>query len=155
LENLPVLAKRHTYLTVRTSDNMVHVFQRLKVLGNTFMKKKKPINYLRSHRQRWGFSQRELANLFGWSRSEVISRIEQKKRLPNLKLIIACFILFGVPVADMFPDIADRVDAIVMAGVWEMYEKIQGNSSKRTKKKIELLESAIARAKLRKPAFAV
>src|SRR5262245_56261558 len=102
-------------------------------LGNTFMEKRKPINYLRSHRQRWGFSQGELAHLLGRDRSEVISRIEQKKRLPNVEMIIACFILFGVEAAEMFPDIVNGVDAVVMGRVWEMYEKIQGNPSKRTK----------------------
>jgi DNA-binding XRE family transcriptional regulator len=119
------------------------------------MKKRNPVNYLRSHRQRWGFSQGELARLLGWSRPEVVSRIEQKERLPNLKLMIACFILFGIPAAEMFPDIADGVESIVMERIWEMYEKIQGNPSRKTKKKIELLESAIERAKLGKHASAL
>jgi hypothetical protein len=36
-----------------------------------------------------------------------------------------------------------------MARVWEVYEEIQGNPSRRTKTKIELLEDAIARAEER------
>jgi hypothetical protein len=42
-----------------------------------------------------------------------------------------------------------------MARVWEMYETIQGDPSRRTKKKIELLEAAIERADRRKRAAAV
>jgi hypothetical protein len=39
-----------------------------------------------------------------------------------------------------------------MARVQELYETIQGNPSRRTKKKIELLEAAIERADRRKRA---
>jgi hypothetical protein len=39
-----------------------------------------------------------------------------------------------------------------MARVWEMYESIQGDPSKKTKIKIELLEGAIGRAEHRKQA---
>jgi hypothetical protein len=39
-----------------------------------------------------------------------------------------------------------------MARVWELYEKIQGDPSRKTKIKIELLEGAIQRADQRKRA---
>jgi transcriptional regulator with XRE-family HTH domain len=114
------------------------------------MKTRKPVNYLRSYRLRWGLSQGELANLLGWTGAEVVSRIEKKQRPPTLKLVIACFILFGAPAAELFPDISASIDTDVMARVWEMYEKIQGNPSRKTKVKIELLEGAIRRAEQRK-----
>ncbi len=116
------------------------------------MKTKKPKNYLRSYRLRWGLSQGELAKLLGWKRAEVISRIEKKIRPPTLKLVIACFILFGAPAAELFPDISASIEIDVMARVWEMYESIQGDPSRKTKKKIELFEAAIERAERRKQA---
>lgn len=116
------------------------------------MKTRKPLNYLRSYRLRWGLSQGDLAHLLGWKGAEVVSRIEQKQRPPTLKLVIACFILFGAPAAELFPDISVSVEASVMARVWEMYEKIQGDPSRKTKKRIELFEAAIARAQVRKHA---
>jgi transcriptional regulator with XRE-family HTH domain len=116
------------------------------------MKARKPVNYLRSYRLRWGLSQGELAHLLGWKRPEVVSRIEKKQRSPTLKLVIACFVLFGTPAAELFPDISASIDADVMARVWEMYEKIQGDRSRKTKIKIELLEAAIERAEQRKRA---
>jgi transcriptional regulator with XRE-family HTH domain len=116
------------------------------------MKTRKPVNYLRSYRLRWGLSQGELANLLGWRGAEVVSRIEKKQRPPTLKLVIACFILFGAPAAELFPDISASIDTNVMARVWEMYEKIQGDPSRKTKMKIELLEGAIRRAEQRKHA---
>jgi hypothetical protein len=65
-------------------------------------------------------------------------------------LVIACFILFGTPAAELFPDISASIETDVMARVWEMYEKIQGDPSKKTKTKIELFEGAIKRAEQRK-----
>lgn len=114
------------------------------------MKKRKPVSYLRSYRLRWGLSQIELADLLGWKRPGVISRIEKKQRPPTLKLVIGCFILFGTPAAELFPDIAANIEADVMGRVWNLYEKIQGNPSLKTKIKIELLEDAIEREKQRK-----
>jgi transcriptional regulator with XRE-family HTH domain len=113
------------------------------------MKFKTPRNYLRSYRLRWSLSQSELASLLGWERSEIISRIEKKKRYPTLRLVMACFILFGTPAAELFPDIAASVETDVMGRIWEFYQKIQGDSSKKTRVKIELLEDAIERAKQR------
>jgi hypothetical protein len=111
--------------------------------------KMKNLNYLRSYRLRWGLSQSELAYLLGWSRSEVISRVEMKQRAPTLKLVIGCFILFGSSAAELFPDLSSAIEAEVMARTWEMYERIQGDPSKKTKKQIELLESVIERAAAR------
>jgi hypothetical protein len=110
----------------------------------------KNLNYVRSNRLRWGLSQRELAYLLGWPRSEVISRIEMKQRAPTLNLVIGCFVLFGTAAAELFPDLSAAIEAEVMARVWELYEKIQGDPSKKTKRKIELLEDAIKRAEQRK-----
>lgn len=113
------------------------------------MKKKSSVNYLRSYRLRWGLSQGELVYLLGWKRPELISRIEKKQRPPTLKLVIACFVLFGTPAAELFPDISARIEAEVMARIWDYYESIQGDPSRKAKKKIELLEAAIERAKER------
>ena len=115
-------------------------------------KTRKPVNYLRSFRLRWGFSQGELAHLLGWNRSEVVSRIEKKQRPPNLKLVIACFILFGTAAAELFPDISAGIETDVMARVWEKYDQIQGHPTRKNKIKIELFEDAIKRAEQRKRA---
>ena len=116
------------------------------------MNQRRPINYLRSYRLRWGLSQKDLAYLLGWDRPDVISRIEKKQRPPTLALVMACFILFDASAAELFPDISAGIEHLIMARIQEMYETIQGDPSKRTKKKIELLEDAIARADRRKRA---
>jgi hypothetical protein len=58
-------------------------------------------------------------------------------------------VLFGTPAAELFPDIAGTVEADVMERVWELYERVQGDPSRKTKKKIELLESVIEQAERR------
>lgn len=116
------------------------------------MKARRPINYLRSYRRRSGLSQGELAHLLGWKRADIVSRIEQKRRPPTLKLVIACFVLFGAPAAELFPDISASIELDVMTRIWEMYETAQGHPSAKNKKKIELFEAAIARAEQRKHA---
>jgi transcriptional regulator with XRE-family HTH domain len=113
------------------------------------MKTRRPLNYLRSYRLRWGLSQGELANLLGCKTAGVISRIEKKLRSPTLKIVIGCLVLFGTPAAEVFPDISGTVEADVMEKVWELYEKMQGDPSRKTKKKIELLESVIERVERR------
>jgi transcriptional regulator with XRE-family HTH domain len=113
------------------------------------MKTRKPLNYLRSYRLRWGLSQGELANLLGCKTAGVISRIEKKLRAPTLKIVMGCFVLFVTPAAEVFPDISGTVETDVMERVWELYEKVQGDPSRKTKTKIELLESIIERAERR------
>jgi transcriptional regulator with XRE-family HTH domain len=113
------------------------------------MKTRRPLNYLRSYRLRWGLSQGELANLLGCKTAGVISRIEKMLRPPTLKIMIGCFVIFGTPAAEMFPDISATFETEIMKQVWELYEKIQGDPSRKTKKKIELLESVIEQAERR------
>jgi transcriptional regulator with XRE-family HTH domain len=116
------------------------------------MKKKNSLSYLRSYRLRWGLSQRDLAYLLGWKTEGVISRLEKKQRPPSARVVIGCYVIFGTRAAELFPGIFKGVEADVMARVWELYERIQGHPSKKTKAKIELLEDAIERAKKRKRA---
>ena len=85
---------------------------------------RRPINYLRSYRLRWGLSQKELAYLLGWDRPDIISRIERKQREPTLALAMACYILFETQAAQLFPDISAGIEHLVMARVQEMYETI-------------------------------
>jgi hypothetical protein len=79
---------------------------------------------------------------------DLAHRIEQCP--PTLKLIIGCFVLFGTAAAELFPDLSGAIETEVMARVWELYEEIQGDTSRKTKKQIELLEDAIERAEQRK-----
>ena len=100
------------------------------------MNARRPINYLRSYRLRWGLSQKELAYLLGWDRPDIISRIEKKQRPPNLTLAMACFILFDVQAAELFPDLSAGIEHLMMARVQDLYETIQGDPSRKRRRKL-------------------
>jgi transcriptional regulator with XRE-family HTH domain len=63
----------------------------------------KSSNHIRSARRRAGLSQEDLAALLG-SRVLAVSRYENAWRLPPLQVALACEAVFGVPVAELFPD---------------------------------------------------
>lgn len=108
------LAKTHPYRTGFISNNMARVFQSAETRT---MSARRPVNYLRTYRLRWGLSKKELAYLLGWDRPDAISRIEKKQRAPTLNFVIACFILFGTQPGEVFPDISADVEALVMARI--------------------------------------
>jgi transcriptional regulator with XRE-family HTH domain len=110
---------------------------------------KKHTSHLRAYRLRWGLSQQELAFLLGRKSAGAISRFEKKLGQPNVEVVMAIYIIFGTHLSDLFPGTFDGIEAAVMARVWELYEKVQGNPSRRTRVKIELLEEAIGRSNRR------
>jgi transcriptional regulator with XRE-family HTH domain len=114
------------------------------------MTSKKHTSHLRAYRLRWGLSQQELAFLLGRKSAGAISRLEKKLGQPNIDVVMAIFIIFGTQISDLFPGAFDGIEAAVMVRIWELYEKVQGNSSRRTKAKIELLEEAIQRFQRRR-----
>ena len=70
------------------------------------MHTKRPTCALRKYRRSWGLSQRELARLLGLEGSTHISRLEHGKRTPRLETALSCSTLFGVPLGDIFPQVA-------------------------------------------------
>lgn len=111
--------------------------------------KKKFHCYLRTYRRRWGFTQVELAHLLGCKSGPMISRIEQGKRRPSLRIALACYIIFDVPPHELFPGMFSRIEKCILKRTWDLYERIQGDSSAPTLAKIGALEEAIERAKTR------
>lgn len=109
----------------------------------------KRTSYLQAYRKRWRLTQEELAKLLGLADHGVISRIEKGVRHPSIKVVLGCFILFGTQAAELFPSFFDTVEAGILDRVWELYERIQGHPSTRTRAKIELLEDVIERTKQR------
>ena len=106
-------------------------------------------SYLRAYRQRWGLSQKDLAELLGLADHGVISRIEKGARYPSIRVALGCFILFGTQATELFPSFFNTVEAGILDRAWDLYERMQGHPTARTRAKIELLEDVIERAKQR------
>jgi transcriptional regulator with XRE-family HTH domain len=99
-------------------------------------------SYLRPLRRRSGLTQRELAFLVGGTS---VSRIERFKQVPSLPAMHACALLFGVQVTDLFPHLLGEVHRTLQFRTNELYERLQGSSSKQTRTKLDFLEGVLAR----------
>lgn len=109
-------------------------------------------SYLRPHRRRWGLTQQELAFLIGACRTAV-SRIEGLKRKPRLSAVFTCMIIFNAPALELFPGLMAELHQAIFQRASELYEELQGDSSKATRLKLDFLEELLDRveAKRMKP----
>ena len=104
------------------------------------------ISYLRPLRRRWGLTQAEFAFLIGTKTHVAVSRIEARKAYPSLAQAIACSIIFDTPPLELFPELYGKVYEFVLSQAEELYQKLQGNSSRVTRAKLDFLEEVLARA---------
>ncbi len=72
-------------------------------------------NYLSSHRLRWALTKTELAHLIGYRRSGAVSRCETAVRMPTIRFVLACEVIFGEPPRRLFPSLYAAVEETVMA----------------------------------------
>jgi transcriptional regulator with XRE-family HTH domain len=105
--------------------------------------------YLRTFRRRWGLTQTELAFLIGIKSNTLVSRFEELKRTPSLSASFACEIIFDASPIELFPGLFDDVQEAVYLRANELYEELQGSSSKATRTKLDFLESVLSRFELR------
>lgn len=104
------------------------------------------ISYLRPLRRRWGLTQAEFAFLIGTRTHVTVSRIEARKAYPSLAQAVACSIVYDTPPQELFPELYAKVYEFVQQQAEELYEKLQGNSSRVTRAKLDFLEEVLARA---------
>src|SRR5215467_10485082 len=101
--------------------------------------------YVRPFRRRFGLTQREVAFLIGAKAATTVGRIEGMDRPPSLLRMFACAIIFDVVPADMFPGIFSEVREGVRRRARELYDELQGNSSRTTRAKLDFLERVLER----------
>ncbi|MBS1983504.1 MAG: helix-turn-helix transcriptional regulator [Bdellovibrionales bacterium] len=106
--------------------------------------------YLRTHRKRWGLSQRELASLLGQSVS-LISRFERLSREPTVHALIGAEFAFGEPARRLFPGLYSTVEAAVTLRAIDFAERLAEQSSPIALVQRELLEEIARRAASDKP----
>lgn len=85
-------------------------------------------NYLKTHRQRSGLTQSELASLLGFDSSVNIFRYERGIRKPNLERALALQMLFEIRVDELFPAVNEKVARILIARITEL-EKAVGDAT--------------------------
>jgi DNA-binding XRE family transcriptional regulator len=107
------------------------------------MKRRSPPPLLRMHRRTWGLTLGELAHLLGLASTAHVSRLEKGKRRPTLETALACTALFGVPLAELFPELTSEMHARFHARATS-FRKGQGQRSTATAmRKRELVDLAL------------
>jgi transcriptional regulator with XRE-family HTH domain len=105
--------------------------------------------YVRANRLHSGFTQKELAFIIGVKTRTFISYLEGRKRKPKLEIAFALYIVFGTESLDLFPGLFEEVEETVIARAYDLYERLQGNTSKTARVKLDFLEGMFERTKLR------
>lgn len=101
--------------------------------------------HLRTLRRHWALTQTELAFLVGSGSGALVSRIEDHKRTPSLAVAFACWLVFGAPLTEVFAALLSEVEEGVLERAYILYDDLQGNPSKETRLKLDLLETIFAR----------
>lgn len=104
--------------------------------------------YVRPYRRRFGFTQSELAYIIDGAKSRtLISRIENGTSEPSLATAFALQIVFGSQAAELFPAQFEEVKDGVVARAYELFDQLQGDSSKANTVKLDFLEEMFARTR--------
>jgi len=105
-------------------------------------------SYIRPHRRRFGFTQKELAFLIGLKSRTVVSRIEASKRTPSLSAVYICTLIFNTSPLNLFPSLISEMYEAVFQRANDLYEELQGDPSKTTRIKLDFLEQVLTRVQL-------
>ena len=101
-------------------------------------------SYLRSHRKSAGLSQRDLAKIIGYLTTAQVSKYERAEILPSLLVALAYEVVFGKPVAELFPGIHETVRKGIEERLAKMESELQqltakGREAQVTARKLEWL----------------
>ena len=92
------------------------------------MSKKVPC-YLRTHRRRWGLTQKELGGLLPGGSRRRVSLVERGITAPKAAELLAYAFLFGVPPRDLFPRFTERMVESVMERAAQMSKALENDST--------------------------
>ena len=104
------------------------------------------VTYLRRERRKWGLTQRELARLVGIKSRAQISMLEHGLATPTTEQLLAFQFLFGMTTAQLFPQLVDRSQDIVLQEVTAMIEATETDTTLRAQRKNTLLRQTLSRA---------
>lgn len=101
--------------------------------------------FVRVHRRKWGLTQVELARLLGLASRSAVSRIERAERVPTTATLIACGIVFGLAMPELFPSLHGDVEGAVKDAVVLLNEELTDLDDKVSKRKRALLLQILER----------
>lgn len=101
--------------------------------------------YVRTHRRRWGLTQKELGWLLGIANRTAVSRIEMSKRKPAAECLVACAIIFDLPLEAIFPGFLEEIERGVSRRVITLRGKLTERTDDLSLRKCALLDEVLAR----------
>ena len=110
------------------------------------MEKQVQLDGLRRERRSWSLTQKELALLMDAGSATFISRVERHQIVPNMRMVIATHILFGIRPEQLFPSLYDEMEDGVLRGAYHLFQKLEHVDSPKALRKRELMERVMARA---------
>ena len=93
-------------------------------------------NYLRMYRKQSGLTQRDVAFLLSCRNGGEVSRYEKRKRMPPLRMALACEATFGVPVSELFAGMREAAGKEVGKRVLALKSKLETHPAKGSKARI-------------------
>lgn len=87
-------------------------------------------SYLRTHRKKSGFSQRELAAVLGFLTEIQVSRHERSVTIPGLMIALGYEAIFRAPISEIFPGLYRAVEAGIEDRLEDMENELQQSTVK-------------------------
>jgi hypothetical protein len=75
----------------------------------------------------------------------VLSSPALKGSSDRLPVTVACALVFGIALPDLFPHLHSQIHDDVLRRVSELYDELQGNPAKETRIKLDFLETVLTR----------
>jgi DNA-binding XRE family transcriptional regulator len=94
------------------------------------MNQSHPASYIRSHRKRSGLTQREVAQLLGYTDQGPVSRHERLSSVPPLMTALSYQAIFRVPVSDLFLGAYEAMRQTIEDRLATMESTLQQSSAK-------------------------
>lgn len=94
------------------------------------MAQKRIASYLRTHRKKSGFTQRDLAQLLGYGDEGPVSRQERGVIVPSLRMALAYEAIFRAPVSELFPSVYQTVERKIEAQLARFESRLGKKSAK-------------------------
>lgn len=107
------------------------------------MKQRREPPLLRMYRRTYGFTLREIAALLNLKSSAHISRLEQGKRRPTLETALTSSALFGVPLAELFPQLTSDVEARFRVRLTSFRKGCEKRSTPTAMRKLALVDRVL------------
>ena len=99
-------------------------------------------NYLRTYRKRSGLSQDEVAFLLGCQSGTKVSRYERFNRKPALETALACRVVFGAPVEELFAGVYQKVEKKILNRAQLLTRKLnRATPDRMATRKLQILEA--------------